>query len=198
MRYKGAMRRAWIVVLLTGIGAGMAQAADAKVVIVGGCDETGHEYTWQVTNRSSSRIVRIEFPHYAADLFSTPENWRQGTLKEMNLVNPGWKSKEGGVCWAEAKPPYPGLAPGQPATFGMRVAGMGALRGTASVRVVFADGTSTLVPGVELPQQPVRGSPYLALIGTGLIFGLFIVIREVRRRRHPPATSADSSDAPAE
>lgn len=156
-----------------------------QVVITGGADASQHNYEWEVTNRSNARIVRIEFPQYAADLFITPDTWKQGSQKEMNLVNVGWNSKVSGVCWAEPIAPYSGLAPGASAKFGMRIARMGANRETGSVRVKFEDGSEATVANVELPTMPERGSAWLALVGTGVIFVLFIVYNERRRRRQP-------------
>lgn len=172
-----------------------AHAGTADVVITGGADETQHTYTWQVTNRSDARIVRIEFPQYGADLFETPENWKQGTQKEMNLVNVGWNHKESGRCWAEPVPPYSGLAPGGTARFGMRIAGMGAMRSTGTVRVKFDDGTEATVAGVELPHMPNRPSVYLAPLGMGALLFLFIFVREYRRRRQSKVTAEPSNDA---
>jgi len=81
----------------------------------------------------------------------------------------------------------------------MRIAAMGALKATGTVRVQFADGTEEQVTGIELPTQPTKTSPMAALLGTGLIFAIFIIIREYRRRNQPQSTSAaseaDESDA---
>lgn len=183
--------------MLAGVVAGAAlipaaTGEESRVVITGGADETQHQYTWKVTNRSGARIVRIEFPQYGADLFYTPANWKQGSQKEMNLVNVGWKSKESGLCWAEPVPPYPGLAPGATAEFGMRIAGMGALRSTGTVRVKFDDASECAVAGVELPQMPARTSPYLAPLAMGGIFVIFVFVREFRRRRRAESASATS------
>jgi hypothetical protein len=169
-----------------------AMAGDADVIITGGADETQHSYNWQVTNRSNARIIRIEFPQYGADLFETPDTWGQGTQKEMNLVNVGWNYKEPGVCWAEPIPPYAGLAPGATAKFGMRIAGMGAMKSTGTVRIKFDDGTEGTVAGVELPQMPTRPSVYLGPLGMGALLFVFIFVREYRRRKQPPSTPGDT------
>lgn len=170
------------------LGADAALGESPRVVITGGADETQHQYSWEVTNRSNQRIVRIEFPQYGADLFHTPDTWKQGTQKEMNLVNVGWDYENPGVCWAEPADGYPGLAPGATATFGMRIAGMGALRSTGTVRVTFEDGSVAEIPGVELPAMPVSTSPWAALVGTGAIFVALIAYRELRRRKQPRTT----------
>lgn len=176
------------VVLICPTGVGLAtqtaRAQASQVVITGGADETEHAYTWQVRNRSTSRIVRIEFPQYAADTFNTPDEWSQGSQKEMNLVNVGWNYNKSGLCWAVPKADYAGLAPGATATFGMRINAMGALKSTGTVRVKFADGTEAQVAGVELPTQPVKTSPWAALLGPGLIFIIFIIYRERRRKKN--------------
>lgn len=175
---------------------GPVLADDGKVTITGGADNTHHQYTWDVTNHSGARIVRIEFPQYGADLFSTPDSWKQGSQKEMNLVNVGWDYKQSGVCWAEPIPPYAGLARGQTARFGMRIAGMGALKSTGTVRVTFDDGTVSEISGVELPTMPTKTSPYLAPLAMGAVLVIFIFVREYRRRK--TATAAPSADATEE
>ncbi|MBI4579730.1 MAG: hypothetical protein HY718_08515 [Planctomycetes bacterium] len=172
---------------LVGIVAGLLMAARAtaqnpKVDIVGGADESGHNYQWQVTNRYSSRIVRVEFPQFGANMFTTPDTWRQGTQQEMSLVSENWNGKAG-VCWAEPAGEYPGLPAGQTAVFKMQIYSRGALRGTGTARVKFADGTMAEIPNVELPQQGVGMGRDAALIGTGIIFAGFIIIHEYRRRR---------------
>ena len=164
----------------TSVVAPAARAEEPKVIITGGADETQHEYTWRVANRSSARMVRIEFPHYAADLFIPPDGWRQGSRQEMNLVRVGWDFRPG-LCWAEAEPGFEGLGPGLAAVFQMRVGG--ALRSAGTVTVKFDDGTQVQVAGVELPTQPPQTSPWVALVGIGLIFALFIVYHERRRRK---------------
>ncbi len=169
---------------LPGFSGLAAAAEEPPVVITGGADDVGHNYAWKVTNRYRSPIVRIEFPHYAADLFHTPAGWSQGTQAEMNLVNVGWKD-EPGVCVATPAPPSPGLAPGVTAEFGMRIASRGAMKGTGTIRVTFADGTSVQVAGVQLPEMPTRPSPYLGLVAMGAILLIFIVVRETRRRKQP-------------
>jgi hypothetical protein len=73
----------------------------------------------------------------------------------------------------------------------MRIAAGGALPGKGSVKVRFDDGTEAAIADVELPTKPESGSAYLALIGSGLIFVLFIVYNERRRRRRAGAPSEE-------
>lgn len=181
---------AWVMgVSLASVLPTAALAGTPLVTITGGSDETHHNYTWRVTNHHSARLVRIEFPHYRADLFHTPDSWNS---ELNNMATTGWKDRPGS-CVATPTAPYPGLAPGGTAQFGMRIASGGALQGRGEVRVRFEDGTEATVEGVELPQQPERGTSYLALIGTGVIFALFIIYNERRRRRQPPVAPADET-----
>src|SRR5437868_3393823 len=73
----------------------IALAQPAKVVITGGFDSagqrlvatgssensaydaSGQNYAWIVTNNHTSPIVYVEFPHYHADTFHTPDGWDQ-------------------------------------------------------------------------------------------------------------------------
>ncbi len=193
MRGHGRTRACLMVgVAALGFAASSTALAAEKVLITGGEDTNTHEYWWMVRNNHTARIVRIEFPHWAADLFYTPATWQQGKQQEMNLVNVNW-SKEPGVCWATPLPPYTGLATGQTAKFGVRISNIGALAASGTVKVSFGDGTTALIPGVQLPTKPPTTSPLAALVGTGAIFVLFIVIRE-RKRRKQPSSSLDDND----
>ncbi len=156
-----------------------------QVLITGGVDDTKHNYAWQLTNRSPKRVVSVEFPQYGADMFEQPEGWKQDCT---NLVNVGWK-KKAGRCIATSEA---GLGPGATAAFTMRIYGPGAPVGTGTVLVRFDDGSEAKIPGVTLPLTPQSGTPYLALIGTGLIFVAFVFLRERRRRR--AAGASDPQD----
>jgi len=170
--------------------AGPVRAESPLVIITGGPDDSLHNYQWKITNHHSSRIVYLEFPHYRADLFHTPTDWNQ---KIDNVANIGWKDRMGS-CMAQPKPPYQGLPPGATAEFGMRIAKQGALPGKGRVTIRFEDGTEASIADVSLPTQPEQGSSYLALIGTGAIFVLFIVLNEWRRRKRPTVATAEEED----
>ncbi len=167
--------------------AAAAAGQSSPVTITGGPDESLHNYSWQVTNHHTARIVYIEFPHYRADLFSTPPTWTQ---KVENVSHFGWKDRPG-TCMAEPAPPYTGLPPGGTAQFDMRIAAGGALPGKGSVRVRFEDGTEATIGDVEVPTKPEAGSAYLALVATGVIFVLFIIYNERRRRRRGAGAAAE-------
>lgn len=180
--------------LATAVLASAALADTSRVTITGGPDASGHNYSWQVTNNDrSARIVYIQFPQYRADLFGTPDSWNQ---EIDNVAHIGWKDRPG-TCTARPEPPYQGLPPGATAGFTMRVASGGALVGKADVLVRFDDGTEATVAGVTLPTKPERPSAYMALIGTGAIFVLFIVWNERRRRKRQASEPASDEDLDA-
>ncbi len=162
---------------LTALGAA-GQASPAS--IIGGADATGHHYSWTVTNRHSSPIVFIEFPHYQANLFLAPKGW--SAEESTFLVNVGVPDRPG-VCVARASSPAEGIAPGRSAEFKMQIAAPGASRGTGEVRLRFADGSDATVPGVELPQPPPTRDTFVSLIGLGLIFGAWLMYQLIRNRR---------------
>jgi len=64
----------------------------------------------------------------------------------------------------------------------MRIAPKGARRGEAEVLIRCADDASITVAGVELPQPESVTTKYTRLIGFGLLFAIFLVVRAVRRR----------------
>ena len=167
-----------------------AAAASGQVTITGGKLPGETFYKWEVTNWHASPIVRIEFPQYGADGFQTPHMWKQGSIKEMNLVNVGWDYRNPGVCFAEAVPPNSGLPRGSSGTFSMREAPhVQSVPSKGTVHVVFADGTTCDVFDVELSTKVEQGSPLGMLLGVAALFVIGIVILEVRKRR--AARSAD-------
>ena len=175
--------RQWCLAGMVGLltsAVAMGQATDALVTITGGADQTAHNYSWTVRNHDTSPIVYLEFPHYRADLFTTPAGWEQkGTTY---LVNIGVADKPG-VCIARPVPPHPGIVRGASASFGMRVAQRRGLLGKNTVTVRFADGKEVRVKDVELPVPPEETSKYVPLIGMGVLFVVFVAYRTIRNRR---------------
>ena len=76
-----------------------------------------------------------------------------------------------------------GIEPNRGAEFRLQLAAGGAKRGTGEVTVRFADGSSSLVANVALPRQEAVGDKYVALIGLGAIFAVWLTVRAVRNRR---------------
>ena len=175
--------------------AGAAAAADErdKVTIEGGPDHSGHNYQFRVTNHHISPIVSLEFPHYRADLFTVPEDWStEGTTNAMGTGDPNAP----GVCRATALSAGRGIAPGDTAGFGIRVRSAGAWRGTATVKVGFADETVAEVSGVPLPQSEPVASRGTRLIGYLVLGVLFLVVVVVRGRRRRSVEGGRASAAP--
>lgn len=168
---------AWILLpLLTGW-------PSTGVTITGGPDETGQWYQWTVRNDTPVSIVAVCFPHYHADLFIPPETWNS---RCTHLVNVGAVDAPG-ECEATAPSPAAGIAPKGTARFRMRLSTKGAARGTGQVRVTFADGSSTVIDGIEVPVRPSASETYLPLVGLGAIVAIVGIWRMIRRPRavHP-------------
>ncbi len=159
-----------------------AYAQPAPVTISGGADASGHKYSWTVTNGASTPIVELSFPHYRAGLFFPPPGW---SSECTGLVSVGAKD-EPGQCTARANSPSDALAPGRSLAVQMQIAPAGARRATGTVTVLFADGTPSAVPDVELPTRESVGDKYLSLIGLTALFVAFLAIDAVRRRRRRP------------
>jgi hypothetical protein len=175
---------------LLAIVAGVPAAADddQKVTIIGGADQSGHNYEWTVTNHHDSPIVAIEFRHFEVDLFSVPDNWSsQGSEVVGNKP---------GVCRASAVPPYGGLDAGESMVLQARVGPGGAHRGSGPVTVTFADGTTFTVADVNLPiREPVKGR-YIRLVGSVVLGVLFLAALAAHQRRRRRAEGGPPSAAP--
>lgn len=163
--------------------ASQSVAQQPKASIEGGYDESGQNYAWTVTNHGSSAIVFVEIPHFHADTFHTPPGWRQECT---NLSRAGADETSPGVLRAFAEPPNPGIAPGGAAQFGLRLARVGAMKGTGRVTVRFADGSEYAVAGVSLPVAPSSWERVGTVVVLGLAFAAFLVF-QIRRRKRTPA-----------
>lgn len=162
------------------------------VAIEGGPDESGHLYSWTVTNQHDAPITEVEFPHFRADLFSAPAGWTQETT---NLVNVG-VADEPGICKATAPSPSAGIAPGGSGEFSMRITAKGASRGTGSVMVRFEGGASVRVAGVALPQREATLNRFIGLVSMGGVLGLWILFRALRGgKRRAAKAVAETGDA---
>ncbi len=156
-----------------------ASFAETKsVVIEGGADASAHQYEWTVTNRRASPIRDLEFPHHGASVFLGPDRW---SIECTNLVGIGVKNPTG-VCVAKANSAIDEISEGRSATFRMQISGGGAKRGTGSVTVRFADGTSETVTGVVLPTAEGVGDRNVPLYGMAVIFLILVATRLKKRR----------------
>jgi len=167
-------------------------AQQPRVTITGGADGSGQNYHWTVTNHYGSPVVYIQFPHYHADTFLTPDGWEKECT---NLIHVGARKKPG-TCTASVDSPGKGIASGHSAEFGMRLArGGGYHRRPGQVTVRFADGTQTIVGGVELPTASTTSERLYALIGFALVFVIVVYVQVRRRRKGAPAAQPDTGSA---
>lgn len=169
----------WTILFFVVLHVAPLQAAQ-EVTISGGADPSGHNYEWVVTNRSTTRIVAIDFPHVHADLCLAPDGWT--TQGSTGLVGQDAETHSG-ICHARANSPAKGIAAGQSLTFRIRIAPIGAARGTGSVIVTLADERRVEVAGVELPKSPEGQRNYVMLFGMGAILAIWIVFDLWRKRK---------------
>ena len=168
-----------------------ARAEEAPVTISGGVQEDGLKYEWVVTNRANSPVVRVEFPHYQARLFSAPPGWKSECTFLVNVKVP----KKPGTCKAWVESPRDGIARGSTATFGASVTQLESRPGRGVVKIVLADGTVLNIPNVEVPSPPSLVDRWGGLITFAVLGALLVLITVRRRRRQPP--QAQAAEGPA-
>jgi hypothetical protein len=176
-------RRSLHVAALSLLAAGAA-AAEEHIDIEGGADKTGHNYAWTVTNNTTLRVTRVEFPHHQATLFFAPDGWH---IDCTYLVNVGVPTKPG-LCTAWVDAPNDGIPPYRSAEFAMQVATGRSVRGTGDVVVHTSDGREHVVAGVELPGTEPFSDKYVSLIGLGGVLLIAIAVHWVRTRRKAAAS----------
>lgn len=155
--------------------------AASPASIEGGPDALGNAYQWTITNSHVSPIVRVEIPHYHANLFFAPQGW---TFACTNLVGVG-ATDEPGVCVATAAAPSVGIAPGRSAVFGLQLASGSVKRGFGEAVIGFADSATHKFSGVMVPVPETLGDRYIPLIGLGAILAIFVAYQVARGRKLP-------------
>lgn len=161
--------------------------SEERVLITGGVDGTGQNYTWTIRNAYTLPIVYVEIPHYHADTFEVPDGWEKECT---NLLGVGTRRFQTGVCQARPKPGVSGIRRGRQDSFRMRIAGIGGARPrSGEVTIGFADGSQVVVAGVQLPSAPSWGEKHAMGIGLALIFVVLIVL-QVRRKRVAAASAS--------
>ncbi|MCA9242776.1 MAG: hypothetical protein KDA32_02385 [Phycisphaerales bacterium] len=170
-------------------------AQGPPVRITGGANPEGN-FEYQVFNLSKQRITEISFPHFKADMFTTPAGWQQ---EMTNPARMGTNKPGVARAWVEGK--SQGILPGGSAEFDLRTpAETDIPRRFGVVTVRFEDRTTYPYAGVELPSAPTTTEQYQMLIGLGLIFAIIVAARGLRSKRPvgEPIGEDDPGDAPAE
>ena|GEM_PF-7122770 len=171
-----------------------AVPAAAQVTIEGGLDQVEYQYIWTVTNKGSSPVTSLEIPHYHGINLTAPEGWEFEMTNKMAF---GMVDKPG-IISAWATSPGAAIRPHRSATFKLPFTPNRVAPGTGVVTVGFADGTTQLVPDVEIPWQVPWLRRYTLLISFGAIFAVFLVIQAVRGRRGSEPDADRSSAASGE
>ncbi len=168
------MKAAGLMLMVAAVG----QAADHEVTITGGTND-GHNYVWTVRNDSAVAIQAVKIPYCNADQVTGPEGWTavpsHGLTAEVGRVS--------GIVTYEASSPVYALSPRASREFSLRVYAAGALRGQATVTVVFVDGTEESIAGVECPVVEPWFRRNFPLIGLAVTFLLFLGGAHLARRR---------------
>lgn len=175
------MRNMSLIVGVVAVLSASAAAQEQLVTIEGGGDPSGQNYQWTVTNRHTSPIVRIEFPHYFADTFVTPAGWKQDCTNMQRL---GGGKDAPGVCIGTADTTGSAIAAGATGQFSIRLAKGGrAMRGSGVVVGAFADGREFRVSGVFLPVAPSALEGWGTVIICAVAFVVFLLVQLRRRKR---------------
>jgi len=130
----------------------------------------GARYTYEVTNRNTSPIVRFEIGQLHIFNPQTPEGWQAEEKANRFLA------------WTDDV--SQGIQPGQSKSFLMSVSSAGAVLGTSPAEVVLADGRSVVIGQVWTSRLPPRSSTLLlsgVLAAIILLHTLWILRRRVTR-----------------
>ncbi|UCE61034.1 MAG: hypothetical protein JSU63_04640 [Phycisphaerales bacterium] len=180
----------FILIVLSGVLSASAQTASRpQVGITGGVDETARNYTWIITHEHSSPLVRVVIPHYRASVFTAPEGWT-GALTER-LGTHG----RAGTLTIVADDQKRALVRGRSLEVTLSVIAEGTPRGQREVTLAFADGVETKVV-VEVPIKEPLSDRSVSLIGLGVIFAIFWIVRALKHKPSQAEPSTDSDSPP--
>lgn len=164
-------------------------AGTPTVTITGGADASGHNYEWNITHDHAAPLIYVEIPQFRAGWHAPPDGWTG------DLTHPRGIGGLDGLFIAQAKSRENGISRGQVARFRLNIGAEGTPRGEGEVLLRFADGSEATVLA-EVPVKESAADQNISLIGLGLIFGVFLVVRAIReRRRSETAGHAPSGEA---
>ncbi|UCF34093.1 MAG: hypothetical protein JSV78_02060 [Phycisphaerales bacterium] len=191
----GAAKRrigSWFALALVAMFISPVAAGQPKVTVEGGSDASGHNYAWTITNHHNVPITRISFPHFGADVMRGPDGWQSSCT---NAVRVG-VSDPTGVCTAMVEGVHGGIKPRSSGKFTLRVARPDAKASAGEMEIIFADRSTYVVSGVELPHAEPLGDKYMPLMGLGGIFLIFLLVSALRhwaKKDQRPATTEEGS-----
>jgi hypothetical protein len=167
---------------------GVSAAADPVVTVTGGADDTGQNYTWTITHDYAFPIVHVEIPQYKSGWHRPPEGWT------AEVTHPRGIAGRAGKFIADVDDPSQGIARGGSAEFQLGIVAGGTPRGRGDILVRFADGVEATVRAEVPIKEPARDRN-VPLIGLGLIFGIFVLARALRKKRGSPPASAPPAES---
>ena len=181
LREWGTPRRRYALLFAMGAVAGSAAlaAAEPLVTIVGGENAADNNYVWTITNHHDSPIVHVEIPQYRGSWRMAPDGWT-GEVTHRHGV--GGRS---GKFIATADDETRGIARGQSAEFKLGIISAKTPSGQGQVLIRFADGKEVQVLA-NVPVKESASDRNISLIGLGLIFGVYVLVRAIKKRRRSP------------
>ena len=181
LRERGRSRRRYPLVFAMGVVVGYAAlgAAEPRVTIVGGENTADNNYVWTITNRHDSPIIHVEIPHYRGSWRLAPDGW---TGEVTHRHGAGGRS---GKFIATADDKTHGIARGQSAEFKLGIISAKTPSGEGQVLIRFADGKEVQILA-NVPVKESASDRNISLIGLGLIFGVYVLVRAIKRRRRSP------------
>ena len=165
-------------------------AEEPGVTITGGLRPDGSFYEWEIVNNSSLPVVSLEFPHYAADLFTPPKGWRSKS-KFRELAG---NEKDPWTCRAWVESPKDGIPPRGKVSVTMRVLMLESRPGRGVVKVGLADGKTLEIANVEIPSPPGYFERFGVLITLAILIGIVALIAARRQRRAKGRAGATASE----
>ena len=155
--------------------------AAAQVTIEGGQQReiAPNHYEWTITNHGTKVITSFQIPHYLGNIFTCPEGWE---FTITNKVRLGMKH-EPGLITAKAVAPQAGIQPSRSATFRLRAFYRNTAPAKRDATITFADGSTEVVAGVEIPWRASWLHRHTLLISFGAMFAVFLLVQALRRRR---------------
>ncbi|MCB9867342.1 MAG: hypothetical protein H6816_12005 [Phycisphaerales bacterium] len=186
----GVRRAAWLAVALVAVGLAAPVVRAEETVTVEGdtLPDNPAEFRWTVTNHSGSNIVMFKAPRFLASITLPPPGWSGEILKGTTDRN--------GEAVFRADSPAAGIWPGRSLSFevhDLRRMRVGRTKRPLTVEIGRADGTQETVAGVLCPAEESFLAQNIPLIGLASMFGIFLLIQAVRKRRK----KAQANAAPA-
>ena len=164
----------WLIILVAAWILTPVSSYAQNIEVLGGPDQSGHNYTWTIKNHSDIPITEVIIPHFRGDLFGpVPHGWEHEATEIPGKTSTG---KAGTCHYRSTNRGIYSVGKGEEIQFHMRIAPKGAPKGLGVVTIIFQDGSKMEINNVPVSVPEAWLSQNAPFLGMAVCFIIFVVV----------------------